>query len=254
MNIYTTYSQRFSNFILITFTVGATLVSPWLTAVDTISINSVTGAWSNISGGQNVTGIGTNQINWGAASGQNSGYLFVGSAPPIFSVSPNTAFDLGQFTHFNFPIPSGSGITGARLTTTVNLSINGSAIPAMTFAYDFLHNETPNVAPCQAGSVSTCDDIVQITNNQEFSSIFNVGGQDYTIKITGFDVNGSLFDQFMTQENKTNEATLKAIVTVPDVAVPEPSTYLLMGSLLGVTLFCRRLRKASNNHNHKSFD
>jgi hypothetical protein len=205
----------------------------YLAAADIITIDSVTGTWGSIIGGQNVSGAGTNSIFWGSAGDERSGYNFQGNAPPIFPVDINTPFNLGTFTHFNEPIPVGSAITGARLTTKVDLTINGVQQQGLTFVYDFLHNETPNVAgQCPPGSVSVCDDIVALTNNTPLSDSFFVNGVNYTINVSGFMIGGSTFTQFLTQENKTNSAILQASIASIGVAVPEPSTYLIMGSTL----------------------
>lgn len=227
--------------VILSMTLGLALLPSQVFSA--ITVDSVTGIWQNVLNGDNLTGVGTNEIRWGSTdTSTNSGYRFDGVAPPAQAVTIDTAFNLGTFTHFNFPIPSGSSIDGATLKTTVDLNINGTAVSGLTFSYNFLHNETPNVAgSCPAGSVSICDDIVKVENNIAQSSVFDIGGIDYTLKVLGFDIGGGS-DTFLTEEGKTNMAPLQGIITQA-VAVPEPSTYLILASCLIACYFLRRAKR-----------
>lgn len=198
-----------------------------------IKINSVSGIWTNVTGNPyNLNGNNTKQISWGKSTGNGqSSYKFQGKAPPIFSVDINTPFKVGTFTHYNKPIQNNS-ITGATLDTTFSLTIDGVTLNNLHFSYNFLHNETPNSKPCQAGSASVCDDIVKITNNVAQSNTFKINGVDYTISFTGFKINGQTFSEFFTKENYTNTASLVAVITKAVVGVPEPETYLTLGSFI----------------------
>lgn len=209
-----------------------------------ISVDSVIGKWTSVNGTNTASGVGTNEIRWGIPANEDqSGYRFDGFAPPAFNVNIGEIFSLGDFTHFNEPIRRYS-ITGARLETTLDLTIDGQVLNDLSFVYDFLHNETTNEAPCLPGSASVCDDLVQIVNNEPLSDSFNINGVDYTVKILGFEINDTLFEQFLTQEGKTNIATLKAIVTAREIPVPEPATYLLLSIfLIGVCLRSYSARK-----------
>ncbi len=214
----------------IVFTVG--------TATADIVVTDIDGIWTDVVNGSNVSGLNTNSISWGFTSGQKSGYVFQPS-PVSFSVVPDTPFDLGTFTHNNFPIYS-SGILGATLTTDFGFSIDGSPVSA-SMVYNFLHNETPNV-----GGGNCCDDIVVAVNNNLFSETFLVGGVEYQLNITGFKLgDGSVLTSFHTEEGKSNTATLVAEVNRA-VPVPEPSTYLLLSSMLLFALYYRqRSRKTT---------
>lgn len=210
-----------------------------------VSVQGVSGKWSNVTGGANVQGSGSNQIYWGAQSqtkNQKSSYKFDAPAPTIFPVTIGQSFNLGTFTHFNKVIPTTAGITGATLNVKISFNINGTLLQNLPFTFNFQHTETPNLpGKCPPGSASVCDDIVTFTNNHSKSNIFTINGQQYTIDISGFMVNGQLVQKFFTQENKTNVAQLQAIITA--VHAPEPSTYLILGSTLMLTMFALRQRK-----------
>lgn len=205
-----------------------------------IFVNSVTGAWTNVIGGQNVTGVGTNVITWGDGVAPDSGYSFVGVAPPPTGpYDIGDVFSIGTFAHHNEPIPAGSSITGARLTVSAQLDIDGNPING-SFVYDFLHNETSNaIGQCPPGSVSVCDDIVTFVNNNALSTSFLIGGTLYTLNLTGFQVGANTVQQFLTQEDLTNTAILRA--SVSESQVPEPTSLLLLGAgLIGLAARMRR--------------
>jgi len=210
-----------------------------------ITIDSVTGTWNNVQGNPSLlNGVGTNEIRWGIPTEfDQSGYRFDGNAPPFFPVNVDVPFTLGQFTHFNEPI-FGDSITGTDLNAVVDLTIDGVQLQGLQFNYSFLHDETPNIpGSCAAGSVSVCDDIVEIVNNFPISDVFEIDGEEFTIEVLGFEMNGDFFEDFMTEEGETNIADLRAIITKADVEIPEPSTYLMMGTFLGLSMLLLAYRK-----------
>lgn len=115
-----------------------------------ISIDEVTGNWTSVDGGTDVTGVGTNEIRWGTPSNEfdeKSGYLFEGAAPAAFNVNVDEEFTLGDFTHLNYIIKSGGGINGAVLSLQMALTITDSPFGESfsdLLSFDFFHNETPN--------------------------------------------------------------------------------------------------------------
>lgn len=230
-------------FFIMLFSIGAFFFSISVQAATPITINSVTGNWVSVTGGQNLTGLNTSQINWGWGAGtglQNSGYRFTGDAPPVYGVTTGSTFNLCTFTHINYPVPLGTSITGARLAITASITIGTTTLNNINLTYDFKHTETPNVRPCQAGSISVCDDIVAIVNNTPLSDVFTVDGVQYTLTVLGFQVGNTQFSQFYTQENKTNNAVLKAMITAVNVPVPEPGTYMLLLSFLLLAFAIKR--------------
>lgn len=204
-----------------------------------VDITNISGKWTSTTGGENVTGLNSNQINWGGddqLTNEKSGYKFVAS-PNLFNIDPDTPFVLGTFTHINQVIPSGTSITKAVLAVSLTIP---NVIQNLNLSYIFNHNETPNVTgQCPAGSGSVCDDIVTAVSNPVVTQTFTLGGKEYTLTISGFQVNGNTFTNFLTQEDANNSALLIAQISAP---VPEPGTYLLLGSALGMVMFLKYRR------------
>lgn len=223
----------------------------WPTHVkaDDITVESISGTWSDIQAGKNLVGSGTNAIFWGgknATDSQKSGYEFSAPSPVIFPVTLGQQFTVGTFTNFNQEIPIGTAITAATLTVDLSLDINGTLFNNLTFVYNFNHDETLNVAPCLPGASSVCDDKDTFTNNTAKTSVFTVDGKQYTLDLTGFFHNGVLATSYLTPEDSTNSAVLDAVITAVNVGVPEPSTNLLLGSTLLITGWAIRQRKTAN--------
>ncbi len=224
------------NILVATLVVLATVFVPASTINGQISLTDVEGQWIGGIGGQNVNGLGTNQLSWGITNGQQSGYLFAPTSVmfPV-DITLGQEFDLATFTHNNFVIGLGTSIKQATLSTNLNFLIDGEQVDVLR-EYTFLHNETTNTSP------GCCDDIVTAVNNTPFTETFVVGDFEYTFDIKGFRVNGQLMSQFVTEENKANESIL--VAEINRVPIPEPTTYLLLGSMLALVLLVRRKNKS----------
>lgn len=200
-----------------------------------VSLVGVEGIWIDVEGGENVNGIGTSQINWGITNGQQSGYIFAPASQfyPI-DVTIGENFDLATFTHNNFVVGLNTSIQGATLATNFTFLVDGQQVQ-VSRVYDFTHIETPNI-----GS-SCCDDFVLAVNNTPFTESITIGNYEYMFSVEGIRVDGELFSYFQTVENQANTGVFEAKVT--RVAIPEPSTYLLLSSMLVFAILIRRRAK-----------
>lgn len=176
---------------------------------DDYALTSVTGVWTQTSGGSNITGLNTNEVRWGGSTGYGqSGLRFDGSG--VQSFNQGNSFYLGMLTHLNWPITNAA--SGAKLKITLAFSKPGvSSNPE--FTYDFNINETSNSSgscPSWQQSTTPCDDKITFPNSYG-SQVFTIGDIQYTLVIDGF-VNafpgGSPISEFITEEQKNNSAFL----------------------------------------------
>lgn len=218
-----------------------------------IKITDVDGIWTATDPGATaVSGVNTNVIQWGDPATNNgpSGYEFFGASTP-FDVDEEVNFDLGTFTHFNFPVFEPT-LNTARLEVTSTIDVDNTE-RTIASIFDFTHLETTNTLdPCPDGdangdgaNVNGCADRVSFEFNAGASDSLTVGGVEYFVEIAGFFYNGELANEFWTEEETENEAILKGVVSSRQVEVPEPSTLALLGlGLLGLG-FRKKLSKAA---------
>lgn len=242
---------------------------PVAAAASTVTFSNITGGFFNgvlanpltappISyTGVDTTGTGA---SWGTPAGfGQSGYNFAtagsisaGVTPPA-GVSPTVT--LGTFQHVNFPISSGTSITGISLRFNADVDVDGVSQGTRSFLYRFTHEETPNGAdPCAAGgaqgvgvNVNGCADRVSV-NFISQSDSFDIGGVAYTLDAIGFvSGGGSPVTNFLTVERLTNEAFIVGRLTqfATAATVPEPATWALLIGGFGLTGSAMRRRRAA---------
>ena len=209
---------------------AASLVAPAF-AMPVISVDSVSGVWSDAVGGTNINYIdGGQEVRWGGGQPTQSGYRFDGSAPAAFDVDINEEFDLGNFTHFNYQINAGTGVDSVLLSISMAISVDRNPY-ATPLSFTFLHEETTN-----SGN-GCCDDIVSFESLVS-SEAFEIDGALYTLDLRGFSQGGGpTMEELITSEGADNMAQLRGVFT----KVPEPGTLALLGlGLAGLGLSRRR--------------
>lgn len=210
-----------------------------------LSVTSISGEWTNIVPASGITSVSPSEIRWGTSTGSGqSGYKFDAAGTPI-TPTEGVDFSLGEFTHFNNPI-TGTNLTSVDLKVTIGLDIGGTAETVIS-TFSFLHDETPNsptLENCKyPGSVTRCDDLVTATLNLSSTQSFFLGGVEYVFTVSGFEVGGTTLASFLTAENATNTAQLKAkYVTKESVEViPLPAAgWLLLGGIAGLAAMRRK--------------
>lgn len=226
---------------LIIFTSTAALYLISLTAnAALITVNSIGADWTNVVGDSSFRYIdndpisGNEEIRWGADSflnqlpaEQQSGYRFDGAAPLSFDVNTNTAFSLGDFTHFNFPV-YGDSISSAQLSISTDLHIGGESLSSGPFTFSFIHNETQNNCVYLIGATADCANDLVSFGSLITADTFIIGSEMFTLELLGFQQDGVTTSSFSTVERQENVAQLMAIFRTP-TNVPEPGIAILLG-------------------------
>jgi len=191
-----------------------------------ITFVSVVGSWrdpvDSMPGSQPGDPVITNgdpisSISWGTTTGSQSGYDFIATLPPPFTLpGPIPYFSLGTFQHRNFVVNE-PWLTSAELDVVLVLAVDGVPTGPLAFTFTLNHDETPNnLDPCPYPTPpgEGCTDRVTIVASAE-PTTFNVNGVDYTLEMSFLD-NGSPVDEFITREGDTvNSSGLVGEFTLP---------------------------------------
>jgi hypothetical protein len=216
-------------------------------------ITAIDADWSNTVGGQNIAidnAASPISVSWGntVASGlSRSAYTFQTSAVPIlFTGNP---FQLGTFTHSNFTIPNGTGISSVDLLLGFNIA--GATPSVFSDSWTLNHEETSNSSlPCAYPGGPSCADRVTFNlTSGSAPTAFEYNGLNYQVTVIGFGdtaEDAALEPAFVTFEAQNNSTFLWArIDAVPTNTVPEPATMVLLATgLAGLASTRRRARKS----------
>lgn len=202
------------------------LITPAFGVPSSLTLENVSGTWSNAVDGTNVNYISNlsspygngvlNQVRWGTTNSGDgqSGLGFVGIAPPPMGVLPDVPFVIGQLIHYNRVIGLNSASTSVDLSiqTTIDSKISN-------FKFTFLIDETNN-APGPPAS----DDIITFPDSFSSGKIDN----EYTLNLLGFgDSPTSLDSSFRSPEGNDNNTLLWGELT--HTPIPAPGAILMAG-------------------------
>ena len=167
------------------------VVPTWSAYAAEITFVSVVGAWRDpvdtVPGVQPgdpviVNGSPISSISWGTTTGQQSGYDFIATLPPPFTLpGPIPYFSLGTFQHRNFVVGE-PWLVSAELDVVLVLAVDGVPTGPLNFTFTLNHDETPNnLDPCPYPTPpgDGCTDRVTIVASAD-PTTFNVDGVDYT--------------------------------------------------------------------------
>ncbi|MGI2160004.1 choice-of-anchor K domain-containing protein [Shewanella baltica] len=177
--------------------------------IDSFNFSGILASWTSTTGGESVITFdgdansggedndnAPDQVRWGDPStnnGRQSGYGFMDNDAGLNgALALNQDIVLGTFTHYNYPINSGSSITAATMQVTFNVTDAYGVVTPVTLTLNFSHNETPNDGP----------DPRDIVTVGQTSVTFNYEGQVYTMQVIGFrDSNNNIVSSIYTNEN-----------------------------------------------------
>ena len=224
------------------FALAMLIAAPAVMAAGVVDID-LTSSWGNPIGGKDVVREG-NKITWGTPSNtqnKKSGYTWApnlknGKLEANYTEAGEVAnpFLLGTFTHENFTIKSGGGITSVDLKLDFGSLFNAETELPISITLDFKHTETGagywnfiTGTSCTAkeNGIGGCayygtnpSDIVTITGNY-FNIPIEVKIEDsletYYFSILGFSLDSAAKSSYtyVTEEGKTNTAKLYAALT-----------------------------------------
>jgi VCBS repeat-containing protein len=177
--------------------------------INTVEIGGLDTAWSNPQGGDSDVQEIDNGVPGqdDVISWDPSNYTFDDNDSLINNqnVAVNSTFEIGEFTHNNYPTDTGNAIDSVDLDISFEVSINGYTA-TVNHTISFLHDETPN-------SGSDPRDIVTINNASTVVPITITTAEGvtetYNFEIIGFiDENGNVVDTVYTNENASNSFKL----------------------------------------------
>ncbi len=195
---------------------------------DSISVNDLDAGFTSdtyINGTSQVTRTNVDshdtlidRLRWGdaATSSGRSGYDLVDNvnltSSTGASITEGTPFKLGDFTHSNYGIYSGSStLDYTDVTIRMDVVINGVSTP-INFTVRLNHTETTNSSDAIASR-----DIINLPTQ---TVSVQIAGQSYTVSLLGFqDRSGNIVNTIYTDEN-TNNNTFGIYAQVTSTQTP----------------------------------
>ncbi|MDE8602919.1 Ig-like domain-containing protein [Marinomonas sp. RSW2] len=162
---------------------------------------------------------GKDQIRWGTSSGHQSGYGFIDNDAELSGkLDLNEDIIVGTFTHYNYPVSSGSAITAASMEVAFGVTDDTGVSEPVTLTVNFDHNETPNTSNAEASR-----DIVTVQNT---FVTFEWESGIYTLQVVGFrevgNPDGEVVTSIYTNENAaTSYELVVRVVEGEGYSLPE---------------------------------
>ncbi|EMR12495.1 hypothetical protein MPL1_09922 [Methylophaga lonarensis MPL] len=221
----------------------ASLLATSLTANAAFFEGSTSGTFTNPAGAANmqVTGEGTNTLQWG--EGAFLGSCFLGfcwgptSNPSLlsfngqgFATDVDQQFQVGSMYFYNGTIYAGTEASSVDFNLTFDF-VAPNAFQE-TFSYNFALDNTVNPQG---------DTVTVLTAAPEYFYTFE--GNDYYFELLGFSYGGQVFDTIFAKELKGKTVKLLGQFTSIPSEVPLPAAVWLFGSgLMGFMAFRRRAK------------
>ena len=201
--------------------------------VDSFLFSGIEASWVSAIGGKNLDYFDSSdndsakdQIRWGGKNDTKSGYGFVDNDAALNGQIPlNEEIKLGTFTHYNYPVSSGTSITGVTMQATFSVTDASGKVTPVTVTINFSHNETPN---------NWADPRDMITIGTTTAS-FNFEGKVYSFEVLGFrDASGNVVKTIYTNENASNSFDLIVkLVEGSGYELPQTTGNVLNNDLAG---------------------
>ncbi|WP_180349321.1 retention module-containing protein [Aeromonas veronii] len=201
--------------------------------VDTFLFSGVEASWINVSGGKNLehfdgpdNDTAKDQIRWGGKNENKSGYGFADNDATLNGEIPlNEEIKLGTFTHYNYPVSSGTAINTVTMQATFSVTDSMGRVTPVTVTINFNHNETPN-------DWADPRDIITIGTA---TASFNFEGKVYSLEVLGFrDAGGNVVKTIYTNENASNSFDLIVkLVEGSGYQLPQTTGNVLANDLAG---------------------
>ncbi|WP_252353637.1 retention module-containing protein [Aeromonas jandaei] len=201
--------------------------------VDSFQFSGVEASWINVVGGKNLeyfdgpdNDLANDQIRWGGKNEVKSGYGFADNDAALNGQIPlNEEIKLGTFTHYNYPISSGTSISGVTMKATFSVTDSMGRVTPVTVTINFNHNETPN-------DWADPRDIITIGTA---TASFNFEGKVYSLEVLGFrDTGGNVVKTIYTNENASNSFDLIVkLVEGSGYQLPQTTGNVLANDLAG---------------------
>ncbi len=233
VNYLKQYSTSVVSGILGTLSIATSLMGLGSTfAAEAITLTSVSGSWSDPQGGSNIRYVeqdGASQIFWGEAGFEQlgqSGLSFLGNQN--LDVQLETAFQVGELTHFNMPVVTGTAVSGVNLTIGL-LFEDISQSNLFEFVFNIEETENGQVEDCPFIGLPPCPDLISWTSLNSANAIL-IDGQAYILQLLGFqDLETGVYeDSFISQEGGRNQAQLfgRLVLAPPSQDVPESGLWI----------------------------